>query len=351
VAKIQNGSIAKQYYYDAGGQMIEAADGGGVVLWAEIYAGGRHLATWNSAGRGATYFNYADWIGTERVRTDSSGTVCETITSLPFGDGQSISGNCGGGDSSPNHFTGLERDSESGLDHTLNRQLSSNIGRWLSPDPGGIKVVNLQDPQTWDMYSYVADNPLTLTDPSGLCGERRILNGVVETDSADVCGAVDANETKKKGETAQMSLSQKGLEFIERHEGYSDRVYNDSAGNPTIGYGHLIKEGEDFSKGITKEKAGELLSQDTKAAVDAVNGKVTGKLSQTKFDALVDFTYNLGGGNLGKSTLLKNINAGKDLTQRNFTDWNRAGGKVVNGLTNRRVDEWNLFSKGDYGGP
>ena len=147
------------------------------------------------------------------------------------------------------------------------------------------------------------------------------------------------------------SLSQKGLEFIERHEGYSGTVYKDSAGNPTIGYGYLIKEGEDFSKGITKEKAGELLSQDTKTAVDAVNGKVTGKLSQTKFDAVVDFTYNLGGANLGKSTLLKNINAGKDVTKENFTDWNHAGGKVVNGLTIRRTDEFNLFTKGDYGGP
>lgn len=148
-----------------------------------------------------------------------------------------------------------------------------------------------------------------------------------------------------------MSLSEKGLEFIERHEGYSTKIYKDSAGNPTIGFGHLIKEGEDFSEGISKEKAGELLSQDTQTAGDAVNGRVTVKLSQTEFDALVDFTYNLGGGNLGKSTLLKNINAGKEVTKENFTDWNRAGGKVVNGLTARRTDEFNLFSKGDYGGP
>jgi GH24 family phage-related lysozyme (muramidase) len=147
------------------------------------------------------------------------------------------------------------------------------------------------------------------------------------------------------------SLSSNGLKFIEKHEGYSGTVYKDSAGNPTIGYGHLIKKGEDFSKGTTKEKAAELLSQDTKTAADAVNSKVTTNLSQTKFDAVVDFTYNLGGGNLGKSSLLKNINAGNDVTKENFTDWNHAGGKVVNGLTIRRTDEFNLFSKGDYGGP
>lgn len=146
-----------------------------------------------------------------------------------------------------------------------------------------------------------------------------------------------------------LSLSSDGLDFIERHEGYSDKIYQDSAGNPTIGWGHLIRKGEDFTKGITKEKAAQLLSQDAKTAVDAVNNATTTKLSQTQFDALADFTFNLGGGALSKSTLLKNINAGSSVIQENFTDWNRAGGKVVKGLTTRRTDEFNLYSKGDYG--
>jgi len=145
------------------------------------------------------------------------------------------------------------------------------------------------------------------------------------------------------------SLSPNGLDFIQRHEGYSGTVYNDSAGYPTIGYGHLIKAGEDFSNGITPDQASQLLSQDTQTAVNAVNGKVTGNLSQTQFDALVDFTFNLGGGALGQSTLLKNINSGNDVVIENFTDWDHAGGKVVAGLTKRRTDEFNLFSNGDYG--
>jgi lysozyme len=145
-----------------------------------------------------------------------------------------------------------------------------------------------------------------------------------------------------------MSLSKEGLGFIQQQEGYSDKIYKDSAGNPTIGYGHLIKDGEDFSKGITKEKGAELLSQDAQSAVDAVNKSVTTKLSQAKFDAVVDFTYNVGSGNLAKSTLLKNINAGKDVTKENFTDWNKAGGKVVDGLTTRRTAEFDLFSTGTY---
>jgi RHS repeat-associated protein len=56
-------------------------------------------------------------------------------------------------------------------------------------------------------------------------------------------------------QNVQMTLSTQGLVFIERHEGYSDTVYPDSAGNPTTGWGHLIKSGEDYSGGINKEQA------------------------------------------------------------------------------------------------
>lgn len=146
-----------------------------------------------------------------------------------------------------------------------------------------------------------------------------------------------------------LSLSPKGLVFIERHEGFMATVYNDAAGNATIGYGHLIKPGEDFSNGITPEQASQLLSQDSHFAADAVNRQVRVSLTQTQFDALVDFTFNLGSGNLAKSTLLRNINSGKPVDIRNFTDWHLAGGKVIPGLVKRRTDEFNLFSKGEYG--
>jgi lysozyme len=146
-----------------------------------------------------------------------------------------------------------------------------------------------------------------------------------------------------------MSLSPDGLTFIQYHEGYGAAIYEDSAGYPTIGYGHLIKPGEDFSNGITPDQASQLLAQDTKTAVDAVNAKVTISLTQSQFDALVDFTYNLGAGALHRSTLLKNLNSGIPVVLKNFTDWNLAAGKAVPGLTRRRTDEFKLFSKGEYG--
>jgi RHS repeat-associated protein len=108
--------------------------------------------------------NWEDWLGTERARSNSSGARCETITTLPFGDGAVTSGTC---TPTPSFFTGLERDAESGLDHTLNRQYPSSLGRWLTPDPAGKEAVQIDDPQTWNMYAYVRNNPLTLTDPYG----------------------------------------------------------------------------------------------------------------------------------------------------------------------------------------
>jgi lysozyme len=329
---------------------------------------------------GLTDYWHPDWQGTSRLESTPGRTVDADAAFAPFGEVYTHA------DNFDLTFTGnTTTDTVIDMYDFPYRRYHPTQGRWISPDPVR---------GTGNKYVYADNNPLSKVDPYGL--EAIIINGFEmsgtdgelegskfgdpfsesESHQPDSTQAPAQSQTEQpqgegepppttgnqqkaqaaqaqaQGQPAQnKTLSANGLQFIEKHEGYSGTVYKDSAGNPTIGYGHLIKEGEDFSKGITKEKAGELLSQDTKTAVDAVNGKVTANLSQTKFDAVVDFTYNLGGGNLGKSTLLKNINAGKDVTENNFTDWNRAGGKVVNGLTIRRTDEWNLFSKGDYGGP
>jgi RHS repeat-associated protein len=162
VAKAVGGSITEEYVYDLAGHVISQFGSYPTSAWVrdEIYAGERHLATYRN---GTTYFNHADWLGTERARSDMTGAMCETITSLPFGDGQATSGACG--DPSPNHFTGKERDSESGLDNFGARYDSSSLGRFMSPDPMG---GHQEDPQTMNRYSYVRNNPLNLTDPTGL---------------------------------------------------------------------------------------------------------------------------------------------------------------------------------------
>ena len=82
-------------------------------------------------------------------------------------------------------------------------------------------------------------------------------------------------------------------------------------------------------------------------AADAVNRLVTATISQSQFDALVDFTFNLGEGVLARSTLLRMLNAGKyDYAADQFLAWDHAGGKVVAGLLRRRQVEKDMFTGG-----
>ncbi len=104
---------------------------------------------------GSTIFNY--------------GAVCESIASLPFGDGQTTTGGCY--HASPLHFTGKQRDPESGLDNFGARYDSSSMGHFMSPDwsasPSPVPYVSLPYPQSLNLYSYVQNNPLRFTDPLG----------------------------------------------------------------------------------------------------------------------------------------------------------------------------------------
>jgi RHS repeat-associated protein len=158
------GGLALDYYYDLDGRYVSQVRSDGVWWRGEIYAGGRHLATYDNS---TTTFDLADWLGTERVRSTLAGPACETIQSLPFGDGEVINGSCGSytPDASPLHFTGKERDSESNLDNFGARYFTSQMGRFMSPNPTGGRQAF---PQSWNAYTYVLNNPLNAVDPNGL---------------------------------------------------------------------------------------------------------------------------------------------------------------------------------------
>ena len=147
-----------------------------------------------------------------------------------------------------------------------------------------------------------------------------------------------------------MQTSEKGLEFITKHEGEVLSVYNDVAGYPTIGVGHLIRDDDpDFSGGITHAQAIELLRKDAGHAEDSVSSRVTVDLSQTQYDALVSFVFNIGGGAFRNSTLLRLLNQGQyDDVPAQLRRWNKAGGRVVQGLINRREAECRLWQDGAY---
>ena len=157
-----DGTGKRDYVFDLAGNWVGEYSSNGNGCKSEIYAGSRHLVTY--AG-GTPLFIHSDWLGTVRLRNNATYPTYnfQTCTSLPFGDALS----CAGGSQSTLHFTGKERDFESGLDNFGARYDSSAMGRFMSPDPENAGA-SVNDPQSWNAYSYVLNNPLNSVDPTGL---------------------------------------------------------------------------------------------------------------------------------------------------------------------------------------
>lgn len=139
-----------------------------------------------------------------------------------------------------------------------------------------------------------------------------------------------------------MRISQRGLDLIKEFEGLRLSAYICPAGVATIGYGTTA--GVKIGQTITKDRAEELLRADVEAFERHVLRLVKVKLTRGQFDALVAFVYNIGAGAFEKSTMLRQLNAGlyADAAQQ-FDRWNKAGGKVLAGLTRRRAAERAMF--------
>ncbi len=146
-----------------------------------------------------------------------------------------------------------------------------------------------------------------------------------------------------------MTTSLKGLDIIKKHEAFRANPYLCPAGVATIGYGATYyPNGVSVTLNdpkITKLKAMEYLKLMVQRYESGVRRYVNTDLKQNQFDALVSFAYNLGLGSLKRSTLLKLIN--KDPNDEKifneFLRWNRANGKILNGLKKRRLEEATIY--------
>jgi lysozyme len=148
-----------------------------------------------------------------------------------------------------------------------------------------------------------------------------------------------------------MITSDKGVDLIKSFEGFRNKPYQDIVGKWTVGYGHLMVEGDGTKVGdiISPVTATSLLKSDLKQAENCVNTNVKVPLGQNQFDALVSFVYNLGCGNFKSSTLLKKINLGDiEGAAQEFLKWNKAGGVISAGINHRRHVESCLFISGEY---
>src|SRR5579863_2460803 len=123
-----------------------------------------------------------------------------------------------------------------------------------------------------------------------------------------------------------MQLSAAGLALLKKSEGFRDRVYLDASGIPTIGYGHRILPSESFPGSILQGEATELLVRDVLVAEQSLKRLIRVALTQGQFDALVDFVFNLGQGELAASTLLQDLNIGRyDAAAEQLLRWDHAG--------------------------
>ena len=156
-----------------------------------------------------------------------------------------------------------------------------------------------------------------------------------------------------------MKFSDNGINLLKSLEGckllpYDDqtsKIISDYCKGDTIGIGHLIRTPEEFelySNGITAKQAIDILSLDILPTVDAVSKLIKKEVTQNQFDALIILVFNIGIGGFSTSSVLHFINKDKEVIgygniEAAWMAWNKSQGKVMDGLTNRRKAEYDLY--------
>lgn len=151
----------------------------------------------------------------------------------------------------------------------------------------------------------------------------------------------------------KMKLTEKGINLVKEFEGLRLTAYRDSVGVWTIGYGNTFYEdGTTVKQGdkITQERADYLFRSIVDKFADQVRAALTNpdRVSDAQFSAMVSLAYNIGIGAFRGSTLLRkaNVNPCDPTIPDEFLRWNKAGGKVLAGLTRRRKAEADLYKNG-----
>jgi RHS repeat-associated protein len=123
-------------------------------------------------GVAPAYYRHADWLGSSRLSIQTGHTKYFDSSYAPFGE--NYAGATGTGGAVDLKFTGANQDIISGLYDFLYREYHPVQGRWISPDPAGLAAVDMTNPQTWNRYAYVGNNPTGVVDPLGLFGSDAV---------------------------------------------------------------------------------------------------------------------------------------------------------------------------------
>ncbi len=163
-------ALDAQYLLGLGGDQVSELNGASAWQHSNLWAGAHLDATYDKLG---LHFHLADPLGTRRIQTNVLGQVENSFQSLPFGDGFVLlpTALATADDATENHYTGKERDAESGNDYFEARYYGSTMGRFVSPDWSAkeepVPYATMGDPQSLNLYAYMRNNPLGGVDADG----------------------------------------------------------------------------------------------------------------------------------------------------------------------------------------
>ena len=191
-----------------GGTLTESNLGGNFTEVYDLIHG--QIAARIDLAANVVHYYFHDDLGSTSIVTDASGDIQNESDYYPYGGEMVITSS----DSNRYKFTGKERDSESGLDNFGARYNASSMGRFMSPDPLGGRML---DPQTLNKYAYVRNNPTTLIDPTGM---------YTCADQADCKSKQDIAFEKSR----QQDLKSKDSDVVRAAKAYGDPTKDNGVG-------------------------------------------------------------------------------------------------------------------------
>jgi RHS repeat-associated protein len=256
--------------YLAGGEKPFAAMNGSSLSLASVPLPGGGFAIYNSSGAVSIY-THSDWLGSPRLRTTPSQTLSGDSAVAPYGETYALSGN-----SWSQFTTNGNQWTVSGLDDFLYRRYHPNQGRWISPDPAGLAAVDPSNPQSWNRYAYVMNNPLGNVDPLGLCPNVQIPGHCVEVQEKWLSIMADYG-VYVDGVSVDASLAQSLLDV-----GAAVQCPNNVCG----GWGDDGRYGEFYA--FAGGTSGYFNSADLTHGIDEVAGMI---MNDTQYNAYVQVAY------------------------------------------------------------
>ena len=162
LVEVQSGGVTTNLVYSPDGYKFAYMNGSTVKRYSAPLPAGLQVVYTAPTPAGPAHWRHADWLGSERMASTATHGIYYDGAYAPFGENYVETG------TTDRSFTGQTQDITLGLYDFSFRQQSSAQGRWLVPDPAGLAAVDLTNPQTWNRYAYLANNPLNATDPLGL---------------------------------------------------------------------------------------------------------------------------------------------------------------------------------------